>query len=136
EIYLRKRLACGFAEFATRCLAPLRLDPPETAPAPRPREHSFCVSLRREGERVSAISLYADWRSLPRDPEVERIWSVGLDEADRMAYQLAVAGVRSLGFLPSGNWHAMLAWTAEANGERHRAVSLSVPRLAIGGGGS
>jgi hypothetical protein len=30
----------------------------------------------------------------------------------------------------------MLAWTAEASGERHRAVSLSVPRLATGGGDS
>lgn len=130
EIYLRKQGACGFAAFATQCLAPLGLAPPEAAPSPRPHEDSFCVSLRRERGCVSAISLYADWRALPGDAEIEGIWSGSLDVADRMPYQLAVAGVRSLGFLPTGNWHAMLAWTAEANGERHRAVSLSVPPSA------
>jgi hypothetical protein len=132
EIYLRKRDACEFVELAARCLAPLGLPPPETAPAPRPHHDAMCVSLRRERGRLSAISLYADWRALPRDTEIERIWSAGLDEGDRIAYQLALAGVRSLGFLALQNWHSMLAWTAEATGERHRAVSLSVPRPVNG----
>ena len=51
------------------------------------------MSLRRERGCVSAISLYADWRALPGDAEIEGIWSGSLDVADRMPYQLAVAGV-------------------------------------------
>lgn len=129
ELYLRKRNACSFTGFAERCLSSLGADYPlpRTMPHPRPRDHAFCVSVRRESGRVSAVSLYADWRALPRDSEIERLWSQDLDEEERTPYQLAVAGTRSIGFLPSGNWHAMLAWTAEANGQRHRAVSLAVP---------
>jgi len=127
ELYLRKRQACDFAGFARCCLGPLRVEPPATVPQPRPHDDSFCVSLRREGCRLCAISVFADWRALPRDPKIESAWSAGLNEADRLAYLLALAGARSLGFLPLGNWHAMLAWTVEADGARHRAVSLSVP---------
>ena len=52
-----------------------------------------------------------------------------------MAYQLAVAGVRSLGFLPSGNWHAMLAWAAEANGGAAPG-GLAGDRVLLEGAGS
>jgi hypothetical protein len=127
EVYLRKRLPCPFEQLARACLAGLGAEPPLAEPLPRPRASGLCVSLRREAGRTSAVTLYADWRTLPRDQEIERVWSAGLGEADRLAYQLAVAGVRSTGFLPRGNWHAMLAWTVEADGTRHRAVSLTVP---------
>jgi len=127
EIYLRKRGACDFGEFAARCLEPLGAAPPDARPRPRAREHSLCVSLRRERGQIAAVSLYADWRALPRDADVERVWSASLDERDRVAYQLALAGARSTGFLPTGNWHAMLAWTVESDGARHRAVSITVP---------
>ena len=131
EIYLRKKHACGFRAFATRCFAPLAVAPPAMEPTPRPLDDAFGVSLRREDGRITAVSVYANWRALPRDRDVERIWSASLEPQDRAAYELALAGVRSLGFLPSGNWHAMLAWTADAAGEHHRAVSLSAPPLAM-----
>jgi hypothetical protein len=129
EVYLRKWNQCSFDAFAERCLAVLgpASPRPQAVPYPRPRDHAFCVSLRRERGRVAAVSLYADWRALPRDSEIEQSWSEGLGDEDRTRYRLAVAGVRSLGFLPLGNWHAMLAWTVEADGELHRAVSLTVP---------
>jgi hypothetical protein len=126
ELYLGKRDACEFGEFAARCLAPLGAAPPETAPAPRARSNVFGVGVRRERGRLTAISVYAGWRSLPRDAEIERQWSAGLDEPDRRAYELTVAGVRSTGFLPTGNWHDLLWWTTEADGRRHRAVSLKI----------
>jgi hypothetical protein len=128
ELYLRKSGACSFRDWAAACLAPLGVAPPERFdPPPRPRACAFCVGLKRERGRISAITVYADWRALPHDDEVERVWRASLDGADREAYDLAIAGVRSTGFLPRKNWHAMLAWTFEANGEHHRAVSLTVP---------
>jgi hypothetical protein len=135
EVYLRKRNACGFEAFAEKCLAVLGPDcmPPRAAPHPAPHDSAFCVSLRRENGRVRALTLYADWRSLPRDSEIERLWGHGLDDEELAPYRLAVAGVRSLGFLPLGNWHAMLSWTVESNGEHHRAVSLTVPRPPASG---
>ncbi len=129
EIYLRARAELPWSRFAAACLATVGAAPIEFAPRPRPAAHGFCVSLRFSRDTLSAVSLFADWRTLPAEREIERIWAAQLAPEDARAYELALAAVRSAGRLPSGAWHAMLAWSFEAGGEQHRAVSLSVPVL-------
>jgi hypothetical protein len=129
EIYLRKRRACPFSAFASQCLAPFGLVAPAVKPFPAPHDDAFAVGLRRERDRVTAVSLYADWRALPRDEEIAALWRADMEPADLITYELAVAAVRSLGFLQTGTWHAMLAWSVDIGGGWHRAVSLATPPL-------
>jgi hypothetical protein len=131
EAYLAKEGACRFEEFAGQCLSPFGLSLPRVSPRPRPHRGAFGVSIKQDRGGVRAISLFADWRALPRDDELERAWMDSLESADeRMAYRLALAGVKSLGFVPPAQWHSMAAWTLATDGTSGRALSLSVPRLA------
>jgi len=91
--------------------------------------HALGVSLRHDAGEVSAITVYANWTALPRDEECERLWTASLREGDeRLAYQLALAGAKSLGFRPSIQWHAMAGWTVRLDGSTGRAMSLCVPQ--------
>jgi hypothetical protein len=128
EIYLRAREARPWASFVKACLAPFgsgREYP--FAPYPRSAMHAYCVSLKWERGALSAITLYADHRALPDDETTGRQWAAGLDPDDSRAYLMALAGARSIGRLHRGAWHAMLAWTFEASGQWHRAVSIQIP---------
>jgi hypothetical protein len=130
ELYLRQSHATEWDAFLTRALAPLTTRSPfSCAPRPHHAPGSFCVSLRWREERIDAISVFADDRSLPADREIAEAWIAGLDATDRDAYEAALGGVRSIGPRPRHGWHAMLAWTLEADGTHHRAASLRVPRL-------
>jgi hypothetical protein len=127
EVYLRAREIRPWDSFVAGCLAPIGGGVYPFAPRPRPAAHAHCVSLKWERGVLAAISLYADHRALPDDPTTGLQWAAGLDPDDARSYETALAGVRSLGRLRRGAWHAMLAWTIEANGQWHRAVSLRVP---------
>ena len=85
--------------------------------------------MRWRASRIEAISLFADDRSLPSDRVIADEWIAGMSADDRDAYEAALGGVRSIGARPLHGWHAMLAWTLEADGTAHRAVSLRVPRF-------
>jgi hypothetical protein len=85
--------------------------------------------MRWRGSRIDAISVFAADRSLPSDRDIAGAWVAGLDDDDRDAYEAALGGVRSIGPRPLHGWHAMLAWTLEADGTFHRAVSLRVPLM-------
>ena len=133
ELYLRLRTTCPWGDFATACTTPL-LGPGATRPriafSPEPQPHSgaFCVSLRWQGERLAAITLYADQRALPDDEaRVRAEWSRDMTAFELSAYELALAGVRASG-PRRGAWHAMLAWTVDAAGTWQRAASLRVPQ--------
>jgi hypothetical protein len=127
EIYLRAGTAHSWDSFAAACLAPLGGGAYLFAPHPRPAPHAHCVSLKWDHDALFAITLYADHRALPDDQTTGRQWAANLDPVDSRAYEMALAGARSIGRLHRGAWHAMLAWTLEANGQWHRAASLSVP---------
>jgi len=128
ELYLRQSHASDWSAFVDRCLAPLTTRSPFTfALSPHHAADSFCVSMRWRGSRIDAISVFAADRSLPSDRDIAGAWVAGLDDDDRDAYEAALGGVRSIGPRPRHGWHAMLAWTLEADGRFHRAVSLRVP---------
>ncbi len=128
EHYLQLRAPCSWGRFVDACVAPLGGRPLAFAPTPRDVEGAFGVSVRRDAGRVTAVSLYADQRALPGDAAVRGAWVEGLGDADRFAYETALAAVRSVGPRRQGAWHALLAWTLEASGEWRRAASLRVPR--------
>jgi hypothetical protein len=128
EVYLRFGACSTWTEFVQRCGGVLGEVHRPFSPHPRPVESAFCLSLRWQDERLTAVSVFADYRALPDDETIARRWSEGMTERDRTAYELALAGVRSLGRRPFSAWHAMLGWTLESNGSWHRAASLYVPR--------
>jgi hypothetical protein len=127
ELYLRLAQARSWTSFVSACTAPFGGAGHRFSPHPRPAGRAFCLSLRRDQRGLSAVTVYADDRALPDDQEIRRAWTEGMDQAERTAYELALAGVRSLGPRPRRGWHAMLGWTVERDGSRHRAASLRVP---------
>jgi hypothetical protein len=127
EVYLRFGGCCSWTEFVQRCCGALGETKLSFSPHPRPVENAFCLSLRWQGEQLASVSVFADYRALPDDETIEKRWSEGMTEQDRAAYEIALAGVRSLGRRPFGPWHAMLAWTLESDGSWHRAASLYLP---------
>lgn len=135
EHYLQLRATLPWERFVDACTAPIASAPVASAPVafsppPRAIEGAFGVSVRRDAGRVTAVSLYADQRSLPDDASVRRAWAEGLCDADRFAYEAALDAVRSVGPRRRGAWHALLSWTLEEDGRWHRAASLRVPRVA------
>jgi hypothetical protein len=128
EVYLRFGACCTWTEFAQRCCGALGEVQRRFSPHPRPVESAFCLSLRWQGERLTAVSVFADYRALPDDETIASRWSEDMTERDRQAYELALAGVRSLGRRPFSAWHGMLGWTLESDGGWHRAASLFVPK--------
>ncbi len=127
EVYLRARSPRPWDSFAAVCTAPLGGGEFDFAPRPRSAPHAFCLSLRWCRKRLTAISLYADYHALPDEQSTRSAWIAGMTESDARAYEMALIGVRSLGRLRRGAWHAMLAWTLEDNGDWHRSASLRVP---------
>ncbi|MGH8531299.1 MAG: hypothetical protein ACREV1_00885 [Gammaproteobacteria bacterium] len=127
ELYLRFCSACLWTPFAAQVAALLGHPVMPFHPHPRPAEGGFCLSLRWQAEQLSAVTLYADARSLPNDTTVATQWPQGMDAAERSAYEIAFAGARAAGPRRPRGWHAMLAWTLERGGAWHRAASLRVP---------
>ena len=127
ELYLRLAEARSWTSFVSASMASLGGPGHPFSPHPRPVDRAFCLSLRRDDRGLSAVTVYADHRALPDDREVRRAWAEGMDEAERSAYELALAGVRSLGPRPRRGWHAALGWTLERDRGWHRAASLRVP---------
>lgn len=129
ELYLLSPAELAWERFVAACTSPLGGLDLEHAIRPRARRGAFGVSLRLARGELEEVTLFAGARALPPENELERAWPVGLDDEDAAAYRNALSGVRSLGRLPSGAWHAMLAWSFTVDGRRARAVSLSVPKL-------
>jgi hypothetical protein len=127
ELYLRMAPAGPWTAFVSACTAALGGPGGPCSPHPRPAGRAFCLSLRRDERGLSAVTVYADHRALPGDREIGRAWTEGMDQAERTAYELALAGVRSLGPRPRDGWHAALGWTLERDRGWHRAASLRVP---------
>jgi len=126
ELYQFLRSAAPWREFAsccTRCFPGVSLS---FSPYPRPVEQGFCLSLRWEHEELMTVTLYADQRALPDDDVVRDAWSHDLEPGDRIAYETALAGVRSFGARRFKAWHELLAWTVERDGTPHRAASLRI----------
>ena len=73
--------------------------------------------------------MFADYRALPDDDTIQRLWLQDMCSSEAQAYELALAGVRSLGRRRLGSWHAMLGWTLERDGTWHKAASLRFPLL-------
>jgi hypothetical protein len=130
ELYLRFAPACAWSTFVAACTAPIGAPACAFAPHPRPAEFGYCLSVRWQAQQLTAISLFADERCLPDDATVRRAWSQAMDDAERTAYETALAGVRSLGARGRSAWHALLGWTFERGGGWHRAASLRVPPAA------
>jgi hypothetical protein len=128
ELYLHLAPARTWTSFATACAAVFDAPAYPCVPHPWPVEQGFSLSLRWEQHRLSALTLYADQRALPHDDDVSRVWCQGMEAADRMAYQMALAGVRGHGPRGIGRWHAILCWTLEHDRTWHRSASLRVPR--------
>jgi hypothetical protein len=130
ELYLRFAPACAWSTFVAACTASLAASAYTFVPHPRPAEYGYCLSVRWQAKELTAISLFADERCLPDDATVRRAWSQGMDDAERSAYETALAGVRSLGARGRNAWHALLGWTFERGGGWHRAASLRIPPTA------
>lgn len=130
ELYLRFAPAVAWSAFAAVCTAPLAAPECAFVPHPRPTPYGYCLSLRWCDQQLTAVSLFADERCLPDDATVRDGWSRGMDDPERSAYEMALAGVRSLGARGRGAWHALLGWTFERGGGWHRAASLRVPPAA------
>jgi hypothetical protein len=127
ELYPRLAEARSWTSFVSASTAPFGGPGHPFSPHPRPADRAFCVSLRRDDRGLSAVTVYADHRALPDDRGIRRAWMEGMDQAERSAYELALAGVRSLGPRPRRGWHAALGWTLEQDRGWHRAASLRVP---------
>ena len=131
EVYLRQSLAQSWHDFAAACTSVVDRKAPQALLAldltPRPSAGAFGVGLRWDDDALSAVTVYARARALPPDDEIRGAWSAALDPADRSAYELALAAVRSLGPRPFGGWHSLLAYTFETGGGTHQAASLRVP---------
>jgi hypothetical protein len=128
EVYLRLGAGCPWTEFVQRCCGTLEEVNRPFSPHPRPVEHAFGLSLCWQSEQLTAVSVFANYRALPDDETIASRWSEGMTERERTAYELALAGVRSLGRRTFRGWHTMLGWTLESDGSWHRAASLYVPR--------
>jgi hypothetical protein len=129
ETYWRLRGACQWPDFAQTCLEGFQGSKPafNFQPAPEPVPDTFCVSEKRAGGNVQSVSLFADYRALPDDTTISRLWTQDLPEHERKAYELALAALRSTGQRQRGTWHGMLSWTLECDGVWHKAASLLFP---------
>jgi hypothetical protein len=127
EVYLRSSSTRSWESFMAAALASFGGGDFRFAPRPRAVAHAFGISFRWSHGRLSAATLYACSRALPDEQSIHRQWIEGMDETEERAYEMALIGVRSVGRLRRGTWHAILAWTLEENGIWHRAVSLRVP---------
>jgi hypothetical protein len=100
------------------------------SPVPRPARRGFAVSARHEGDVLSAITVYAFPRSLPRaDDEVLAAWTEGMAGDERTSFGHAVVSAQRLTDGP-GRLVGLLAWTFDANGVSSRAISLQVAARA------
>jgi hypothetical protein len=129
EHYWRLAEAMPWDAFAAAALALVGATPAPWGLRPRPSPGAFGLSVRRRGDRVHAVTLYARERALPHDEALRRAWGEALGPDDRAAYEKLYALVRSLGPRPPRGWHALAAWTFAADGAAHRAVSLRVPAI-------
>jgi hypothetical protein len=129
EIYYRLLAKMPWEAFAAPCLRLVDGEMSASRLHISPTTAAFCLSIAREGRAVRAVSVFADDRALPAEPESSRLWREALPAADRAAYDVALVGVRSTGRRPARGWHAMYAWTSSDDGSQSRAVSL---RIATG----
>lgn len=129
EAYFVYAGSCPWSEFVNLCLTSLGTVPPQIdfQPSPRSIPGSFGAGvLSREGE-VKAITVHADYRSLPDDETISRLWTLDMSDTEREAYELTLAAVRSCGARMFGSWHSSLGWTFERGGVWHKAASLHFP---------
>ena len=129
EVYFRRLPAGPWTSFAAACLDLLTtpaVEAPAYAPLPRPVPEGHCVSLSWSGDELAAVTLYAQDRCLPDDPEVAQAWVRGLEEVDRRSYEAALGAVRAIGRAGPRRCHGLLGWTTAADGSTSRAVSLRV----------
>ena len=126
EIYYRLQTQMPWKAFADRCLHLISANAPDTGLTIRPTSDAFCLSIAWEGDAIRTVSVFADDRALPAELETAKLWRDELPAADRAAYDIALAGVRSTGRPPARGWHAMFAWTCGDEGHWSRAVSLRV----------
>ena len=129
EIYLRKAQACDWNNFVEQSFQPFGIRSKLNRIPLRPSDFGFCVSYKYFKEQLSAITVYADFMTLPREDEIPELWCEGLGEKDKSHYEICWAAVRAMGKVPGRGHHAMLAWTFERTGSSHRAVSFRVPEL-------
>ena len=133
ETYARFHGSSEWVPFVRACIEPLSKDLPEFQPLPRSVEESFCVSVKSGGNDVQAISVFADYRSLPEDDTIRHAWSRDMTCEEQESYELTLAGVRACGRRRLGSWHAMLGWTLESSGVWHKAASLRFPAITLAG---
>lgn len=126
EVYLRRTVDRPWSELATTCAGLVGGAAPSCAPVPRDVPLAHCVSLSWTGDRLTAVTLYATDRCLPDDRAVAAAWQPGLTPVDRRTYEATLGAVRALGRHGHESHHGMLGWTATADGETTRAVSLRV----------
>jgi hypothetical protein len=136
EVYYRLAERMRWVDFAASAMRLASADPPRTDIPISPAVDAFCLSLSWVGKDLGSLTVFADDRTLPAEPEASQLWRDELpDDDDRVIYDAAVAGVRSLGPRAARGWHAMFAWTCSCDRQVSRAVSLRVrfgsPRESI-----
>ncbi len=135
ETYFRLRGSSEWIPFVRACTEPLSAHLPVFQPLPRSTTQSFCVSIKSRCDEIQAVSVFADYRSLPDDDTIRHLWSRDMSPEEQESYELILAGVRSCGPRRLGSWHAMLGWTFESSGALHKAASLRFPGRSVGEGG-
>jgi hypothetical protein len=129
ELYARLEAERPWSWFAGRALELVGHDVPRFgfAPHPRPAASGFGLGLTWTGALVTAVTVYAGGQCLDDDAAVRGAWLSDMDEDDRRAYALALAGVSAAGPAGPRGQHAICWWTFTRSGARRRAVSLRLP---------
>jgi hypothetical protein len=108
---------------ATDALEPLGCAPVDPGMSMVARPNGWAVSVRHDGEELTAVTLFATSDSLPADPSVEEQWVIGMSVDERRLHSLRVAAAATVSRTP-GRRYRMLAWNYTRSGLFSRAVSL------------
>ncbi|GEM_PF-4565395 len=123
EVYAVLPGEMTWQRFATAALAPLGCAPVEPGVGVVPRASGYALSVRHDGDELSAVTLFVTSESLREDSAVEEEWvaSMSREEGDQHRARVAAAATVSR---TTGRRYRMLAWSYARTGLVSRAVSL------------
>lgn len=134
EVYAVVPGAMTWDRFAGDALAPLGCRPEPSGVTVVPRADGFALSVRHDGEQLTAITLFATSAGLRADAELEAEWVVGMDVEQADHHRQRMAAVASVS-RSAGRRYRMLAWNYTRAGLTGRAVSVHAVSLSIHTGG-
>jgi hypothetical protein len=132
EVYAVLPGAMGWQRHATAALEPLGCAPVAPGLSLVARPNGWAVSVRHDGDELSAVTLFATSETLPADGVVEEQWVSGMSVEERQLHGLRVAAAATVSRTP-GRRYRMLAWNYTRSGLFSRAVSLHSGDVLVDG---